>query len=330
MPTSKDYYDILGVRPTAKQSEIELAFKGRRTQYHPDKYAGTDPETIRWATEKMQEVNEAYQVLSDIDRRRSYDARRNDWRNDNSARASSDSSHRDFQQSNANQTGRKSEPFILDYLNNLPLNYSDAERAHAYPNIPQKKLTKALDCRSFSSESPTNAYLLVDDTAFQGGTEGLLITDQYISFKSLFGDSIDYNYKGGWNGGFDVKGNSVFRHGELCKTFVHVSMSALLVLVQALKRFFSDRLQWRKTLALQGDVQAQFLLSGSFPRDPEEELRWLTMAAENGHMVAQHNLGIHFMSLDPQRAFQWLTKAAHQGSESAQRRLNSNEFKSFR
>ena len=70
----KDYYDILGIRPTGSADEIALAYKGRRTQYHPDKYSQADSETQKWATAKMQEVNEAYVVLSDVNRRGEYDA----------------------------------------------------------------------------------------------------------------------------------------------------------------------------------------------------------------------------------------------------------------
>ncbi|MFH1494736.1 MAG: DnaJ domain-containing protein [Pseudomonadota bacterium] len=69
----KDYYEILGIRPTASQQEIELAYKARRTQYHPDKYATSDEATVQWATAQIQEVNRAYEVLSDEQRRQEYD-----------------------------------------------------------------------------------------------------------------------------------------------------------------------------------------------------------------------------------------------------------------
>lgn len=74
-----DYYEVLGVRPKASISEIELAFKGRRTQYHPDRYNTSDAETLAWATSKMKEVNEAYSVLSDPGKRAAYDSARATW-----------------------------------------------------------------------------------------------------------------------------------------------------------------------------------------------------------------------------------------------------------
>lgn len=69
----QDCYEILGIRPTASQQEVELAYKARRTQYHPDKYANADEATVQWATARMQEVNRAYNVLSDEQRRQEYD-----------------------------------------------------------------------------------------------------------------------------------------------------------------------------------------------------------------------------------------------------------------
>lgn len=58
------YYDILGVRPNASKKEIELAYRARRAQYHPDKYVTEDRETIAWATRMMQQVNDAYAALT--------------------------------------------------------------------------------------------------------------------------------------------------------------------------------------------------------------------------------------------------------------------------
>lgn len=74
--SGKDYYEVLGIRPNAGSEEIELAYKGRRSQYHPDRYAQGDADTQAWATAKMQEVNEAYRALSDADQRAAHDRSR--------------------------------------------------------------------------------------------------------------------------------------------------------------------------------------------------------------------------------------------------------------
>jgi molecular chaperone DnaJ len=62
---AKDYYEILGVKKTASQDEIKKAYRKLAHKHHPDK-GGTD-------AEKFKEVNEAYQVLSNAEKRGQYD-----------------------------------------------------------------------------------------------------------------------------------------------------------------------------------------------------------------------------------------------------------------
>ena len=64
----KDYYEILGVSKDADQKTIKEAFRRLALKYHPDRNQG-DP----YAIERMKEINEAYAVLSDPEKRRRYD-----------------------------------------------------------------------------------------------------------------------------------------------------------------------------------------------------------------------------------------------------------------
>ena len=65
---ARDYYQILGVAPQAGEAEIKKAFRSLAMQFHPDKNQGD-----RNAEERFKEINEAYAVLSDADKRAHYD-----------------------------------------------------------------------------------------------------------------------------------------------------------------------------------------------------------------------------------------------------------------
>lgn len=62
---AKDYYNILGVSKDASQDEIKKAFRKLAHQHHPDKESGDEA--------KFKEINQAYQVLSDEQKRKAYD-----------------------------------------------------------------------------------------------------------------------------------------------------------------------------------------------------------------------------------------------------------------
>jgi molecular chaperone DnaJ len=64
----KDYYEILGVSKTASSEEIKKAYRKLALKWHPDRNPGN-----KEAETKMKEVNEAYEVLSDQNKRKNYD-----------------------------------------------------------------------------------------------------------------------------------------------------------------------------------------------------------------------------------------------------------------
>ena len=65
--TKRDYYEVLGVNRNASAEELKSAFRSLARKYHPDMNKEANAE------EKFKEINEAYAVLSDAEKRRAYD-----------------------------------------------------------------------------------------------------------------------------------------------------------------------------------------------------------------------------------------------------------------
>jgi len=70
----KDYYKVLGVSKSASAEDIKKAFRKLARRYHPDVNPGD-----KKSEEKFKEINEAYEVLSDVTKRRKYDTLGPNW-----------------------------------------------------------------------------------------------------------------------------------------------------------------------------------------------------------------------------------------------------------
>src|SRR6266851_2923647 len=71
----KDYYDVLGVPRTATEDEIRAEYRKLARKHHPDVNPGN-----KSAEDKFKEINEAYEVLSDSEKRKRYDQLGANWK----------------------------------------------------------------------------------------------------------------------------------------------------------------------------------------------------------------------------------------------------------
>ena len=87
----KDYYAILGVGRSAPEKEIKQAYRRLARKYHPDVNPGD-----KAAEAKFKEVNEAYEVLSDPEKRKKYDQYGDQWQHADQFAKASQGAQRDF------------------------------------------------------------------------------------------------------------------------------------------------------------------------------------------------------------------------------------------
>jgi DnaJ-class molecular chaperone len=73
----KDYYQILGVPKNAAEKDIKSAYRKLARKWHPDQ----NPTNAHEAEEKFKDIQEAYEVLGDAEKRKKYDVLGSDWQN---------------------------------------------------------------------------------------------------------------------------------------------------------------------------------------------------------------------------------------------------------
>lgn len=221
-------YDVLGVRPNASQEEIALAFKGRRSQYHPDRY--TDPEGARWATQKMQEVNAAHAILSDPQQRANLD-QQSARKAESGGKASSSPEH------GAGSTPESTVSLQQALLRAFPTG-SGSRRVFLAPKIPMTKLTAALQSYG-PGKGVRDIVALVDTTVMGGAREGLMLTQQGVLFKELL------QHPGGllWSRvrEINVRKNSIMINGRIFMECVLADPQELEMLRAGVSAFLAAR-----------------------------------------------------------------------------------------
>ena len=97
-----DYYEALGVPRTATEKEIKTAYRKLARQHHPDLHQG---DAKKAAEEKFKTINEAYEVLSDADKRAKYDRLGMNWQSGQDFQPGPDMGGFDFRNVNVSGEG---------------------------------------------------------------------------------------------------------------------------------------------------------------------------------------------------------------------------------
>ncbi|MFS2162582.1 J domain-containing protein [Variovorax sp. Varisp62] len=217
-----NYYDVLGVRPSASLQEIELAYRSRRTQYHPDKYANADADTVKWATHKMQEVNVAYAALSDPDKRKVFD--------------SSPPADGEPKPPRANQE-RPTRMSLQELLRLRLAPYAGFSRIYFAPRIPVKKISAARG--NYAADiKETDVVALIDTTVFGGAKEGIVLTEEGMRIKELMSAPIDWPWPDIRS--LDIRGTAIWVNGRQVADCPMVDKPEVERLFTAVREFLSE------------------------------------------------------------------------------------------
>lgn len=158
MNPEKDYYAILGLLPSAEAFLVRAAYKALSQKYHPDMSSGD--------ASRMQEINEAYRILSDPSKRTQYDSARSER-------------YRDSPAPNDFDSGQDPEP------DSLSSDWTTAVRF--YPDL--EEITKRLRKFSWRLSSSYQA-LLIETKNFRNRSEiGERLEDDFL--KLYFGSDED-------------------------------------------------------------------------------------------------------------------------------------------
>jgi molecular chaperone DnaJ len=71
--SKRDYYDVLGVAKNASEEEIKKAYRKLAMKHHPDRNQGKEGKSAKESEDKFKEVKEAYEILTDANKRAAYD-----------------------------------------------------------------------------------------------------------------------------------------------------------------------------------------------------------------------------------------------------------------
>jgi len=160
----KDYFKILGVGKNATDKEIKNAFRKLARKFHPDLHPNDER-----AESEFKEINEAYEILSDEDKKRSYEQFLNYWFKNR------DGKSRDFYKENNDQSFDKYLNFD-DFLSDLIGRFSEVGK-EIYSNISSDN-----NAQSLNLDAEFNLQISFLE-ALNGTKKNLLVNDERIEVK---------------------------------------------------------------------------------------------------------------------------------------------------
>ena len=157
----KDYFKILGISRNATDKEIKSAFRKLARKFHPDLHPHDDK-----AESEFKEINEAYEILSDEDKKKSYEQYLRYWFKNR------DGKSKDFDRENNDMDFNESLSFD-DFLSDLIGRFSEVGQ-EIYSNISSEKKSQSLNL-----DAEFNLQITFLE-ALNGTKKSLLVNDERI------------------------------------------------------------------------------------------------------------------------------------------------------
>ena len=174
----KDYYAILGVPRDAEIDLIKATYLALSKIYHPDIYKGDK----KYAQKRMQEINEAYEILKDPKKRKNYDEKTKD-KSDND---SFDDNEFQDEKSNYQEIIKESWDFAKEYYPNLEKEYENLNKINR--NLAWQFQVMCVETKSFDQANKISKRLKDDWFEKRFGKKKII---QELALKAIMKNDIE-------------------------------------------------------------------------------------------------------------------------------------------